>query len=36
LEARGIDDASLVAGINRRTLGDLRNWTEEATKVLVF
>jgi len=36
LEARGIDDASLVAGINRRTLDDLRNWTEEATKVLVF
>jgi uncharacterized protein involved in oxidation of intracellular sulfur len=25
LEARGIDDASLVAGINRRTLDDLRN-----------
>jgi len=36
LEARGIDDASLVAGINRRTLDDLRNWTQEATKVLVF
>jgi uncharacterized protein involved in oxidation of intracellular sulfur len=36
LEARGIDDSSLVAGINRRTLDDLRNWTEEATKVLVF
>jgi uncharacterized protein involved in oxidation of intracellular sulfur len=36
LEARGIDDAALVAGINRRTLDDLRNWTEEATKVLVF
>ena len=36
LEARGIDDASLVAGINRRTLDDLRNWTEKATKVLVF
>jgi uncharacterized protein involved in oxidation of intracellular sulfur len=36
LEARGIDDASLVAGVNRRTLDDLRNWTEEATKVLVF
>jgi len=36
LEARGIDDAALVAGINRRTLDDLRNWTEEAMKVLVF
>src|SRR5271166_6367042 len=36
LEARGIDDASLVAGIKRRTLDDLRAWTEEATKVLVF
>jgi uncharacterized protein involved in oxidation of intracellular sulfur len=36
LEARGIDDASLVAGIHRRSLDDLRNWTEEATKVLVF
>jgi uncharacterized protein involved in oxidation of intracellular sulfur len=36
LEARGIDDASLVAGINRRTLDDLRNWTEEAKKVFVF
>ena len=36
LEARGIDDAALVAGINRRTLDDLRNWTKEATKVLVF
>jgi len=36
LEARGIDDASLVAGISRRTLDDLRTWTEEATKVLVF
>ena len=36
LEARGIDDATLVAGINRRTLDDLRTWTEEATKVLVF
>jgi len=36
LEARGIDDSSLVAGINRRTLDDLRTWTEEATKVLVF
>ncbi len=36
LEARGIDDASLVAGIGRCTLDDLRHWTEEATKVLVF
>jgi len=36
LEARGIHDASLVAGVNRRTLDDLRNWTEEAPKVLVF
>ncbi len=36
LEARGIDDSSLVAGIKRRTLDDLRNLTEEATKVLIF
>jgi len=36
LEARGIDDASLVTGVDRRTLDELRNWTEEATKVLVF
>ena len=36
LEARGIDDSSLVAGVKRRTLDDLRNWTEEATKVFVF
>src|ERR1700746_3390338 len=36
LEARGIDDASLVAGINRRTLDDLPTLSEEATKVLVF
>jgi uncharacterized protein (DUF1499 family) len=28
--------SSLGAGINRRSLEDLRNWTEEATKVLVF
>jgi uncharacterized protein involved in oxidation of intracellular sulfur len=36
LEARGIDDASLVEGILRRTLDDLGDWTEEAEKVLVF
>lgn len=36
LEARGIDDSSLVAGIKRRTLDDLRNWIEGAAKVLVF
>ncbi len=36
LEARGIEDAALVAGIQRRTLDDLRDWTEEAKKVLVF
>ena len=36
LEARGIDDAALVAGVQRRTLDDLREWTEEATKVMVF
>jgi uncharacterized protein involved in oxidation of intracellular sulfur len=36
LEARGIDDGALVAGVKRRTLDDLRTWTEEATKVLVF
>jgi uncharacterized protein involved in oxidation of intracellular sulfur len=36
LEARGIDDQSLVEGVQRRTLNDLRDWTEEAEKVLVF
>jgi len=36
LEARGIDDQSLVEGIQRRTLDALRDWTEEAEKVLVF
>lgn len=36
LEARGIDDASLVEGVCRKSLDDLRDWTEEAEKVLVF
>ena len=36
LEARGIDDRSLVEGVQRRTLDDLRDWIEEAEKVLVF
>jgi uncharacterized protein involved in oxidation of intracellular sulfur len=36
LEARGIDDQSLIEGVERRTLADLREWTEEADKVLVF
>jgi len=36
LEARGIDDQSLVDGVQRRTLDDLRDWTGEAEKVLVF
>jgi uncharacterized protein involved in oxidation of intracellular sulfur len=36
LEARGIDDQSLVEGVQRRTLDDLRDWTDEAEKVLVF
>ena len=36
LEARGIDDQLLVEGVQRRTLDDLRDWTEEAEKVLVF
>jgi uncharacterized protein involved in oxidation of intracellular sulfur len=36
LEARGIADQSLVEGVQRRTLDDLRDWTEEAEKVLVF
>src|SRR5271157_685625 len=36
LEARGIDDQSLVEGVQRRTLDDLRDWTEEAEKVLIF
>ena len=36
LEARGIDDQSLAEGVQRRTLDDLRDWTEEAEKVLVF
>lgn len=36
LEARGIDDESLVEGVERRTLADLQQLTEEADKVLVF
>ena len=36
LEARGIEDQSLVEGVQRRTLDDLRDWTDEAEKVLVF
>ena len=36
LEARGIDDQSLVEGIERRSLQDLQHLTEEAEKVLVF
>lgn len=36
LEARGIDDQSLVECVQRRSLDDLRDWTEEAEKVLVF
>jgi uncharacterized protein involved in oxidation of intracellular sulfur len=36
LEARGIDDQALVEGVQRRTLDDLRDRTEEAEKVLVF
>ena len=36
LEARGIDHQSLVEGVQRRTLDDLRDWTEDAEKVLVF
>ena len=36
LEARGIDDESLVEGVQRRTLDDLQDWTGEAEKVLVF
>jgi len=36
LDARGIDDQSLVDGVERRTLADLQQWTEEADKVLIF
>ena len=36
LEARGIDDESLVEGVKRQTLSDLQQLTEEADKVLVF
>ena len=36
LEARGIDDQSLVEGVERRTLADLQQLTEDADKVLVF
>jgi uncharacterized protein involved in oxidation of intracellular sulfur len=36
LEARGIDDQSLVEGIERRTLDELQQLTDEAEKVLVF
>jgi hypothetical protein len=33
LEAREINNSSFIAGINRRTRDDFRNWTEEAAKV---
>lgn len=36
LEARGIDDQSLVEGVERSTLADLKRLTEEADQVLVF
>jgi uncharacterized protein involved in oxidation of intracellular sulfur len=36
LEARGVADESLVEGIQRQTLDDLRLLTEDAERVLVF
>ena len=36
LEARGIDDQSLVESVQCRTMDDLRDWTEEAEKCWFF
>ncbi len=36
LAARGIEDAELVPGAQRKTLNDLAAWTAAADKVLVF
>ena len=36
MDARGIADAELIAGIHRSTLAQLSCWTQWADKVLVF
>ncbi len=36
MDARGLDDAQLVAGARRGTLQELAEWTAAADKVLVF
>jgi uncharacterized protein involved in oxidation of intracellular sulfur len=36
LEARGIPDTALLAGVTRSTMDQLVAWTEECEKVLVF
>lgn len=36
IEARGIDEAELVAGARRSSMDELTAWTLEADKVLVF
>jgi len=36
MQARGIEDASLVEGARRGTLSELAAWTAEAGRVLVF
>lgn len=36
MDARGLSDADLFAGIRRSTLGELADWTVEADKVIVF
>jgi uncharacterized protein involved in oxidation of intracellular sulfur len=36
MEARGITEAELAAGVHRSTMDELTAWTLEADKVLVF
>ncbi len=36
MDARGIEELSLISGVARGTMGLLAEWTAEATKVLTF
>lgn len=36
IDARGISEAELLAGVHRSSLEELTQWTQEADKVLVF
>ncbi|SRR5581483_12320958 len=36
MDARGIGDAELIAGASRRTLDQLTDWTQWASRTLVF